>query len=141
MSASYEAELTMRKENPDFWKILRQLKQDGAEEIAQHGYQYVYETHEHCPLGARYGFAPKSEFVGLSLARQRTKIVAGMEILKREGVPTDVWMAPAHSFDAYTLMALVALGFGAATDDLSPQYTDECIDRAQRTAQGRVEDR
>ncbi len=106
-------------ENPDFWAIIRQLKEEGVVEISQHGYQHVYVTKRCGILGEKYGFAPQSEFVGLSYEEQFAKITAGQQILRREQLESDVWMAPGHSFDKVTLEALRMAGFKAVTDGLA----------------------
>ena len=38
--------------------------------------------------------------------------------MEQNGVSTDIWMAPNHSFDWATLKALQDLGFGAITDGI-----------------------
>ena len=57
--------LTVRANHPAFWSILRQLVAEEVVEIAQHGYQHVYETQGIGMLGRTSGFKPQSEFVGL----------------------------------------------------------------------------
>ena len=42
----------------------------------------------------------------------------GKEILKAHGLDTDVWMAPGHSFDRNTVLALKMLKFKAVTDGI-----------------------
>jgi len=103
----------------DFWTVLRQLRSDGLVEIAQHGYQHLYETRTAGLLGRSYGFSPQSEFAGLPRDRQEAKIRAGRAILEQQGLTTDVWMAPSHSFDVATLQALAGSGFGAVTDGIA----------------------
>ena len=111
--------LAVQESHPAFWQILRQLVAEGAVEVSQHGYQHLYETKRHGLLGRRYGFKAQSEFVGLPFEVQKRKIEAGQQILWREGLQTDVWMAPSHSFDRGTLKALVELGFLAVTDGIA----------------------
>lgn len=95
----------------DFWDLVRQL-QKGGWTIAQHGYRHIYET-------CRGGLIPvnkKSEFAGLSFAEQLVKIQKGKEILLSHGIKTDIFMAPAHSFDKNTLRALKQCHFKYITD-------------------------
>jgi predicted deacetylase len=95
----------------DFWERLRNWAGQGWS-IAQHGYQHVYCTSDAGLLRIN----PRSEFAGLSYETQREKLSLGREILKAQGLATDVFMAPAHSFDRDTLRALADLGFTSVTD-------------------------
>ena len=104
--------------NPDFWKIMRDMYSDGIVEFAQHGYQHLLYIRKHGLLKKIYGFQSKSEFVSLSYDEQYIKINKGKQILNDEGIFTDVWMAPAHSFDNTTLQVLVDLGFKAISDGI-----------------------
>lgn len=103
----------------DFWQVMRDLQCDGVVEFAQHGYRHLYVTNKEGILKKKYGFRPQSEFVGLPYDEQYRKVKAGQDILKREGIFTDVWMAPSNSFDAVTLKVLVDLGFNAVTDGIA----------------------
>ncbi len=105
--------------NQDFWKILRQLKNEGIVEISQHGYQHVYVTKKCGIFTEKFGFFPQSEFAGLSYEEQFAKIKAGQQILRRENLETDVWMAPNHSFDEVTVQVLADSGFKAITDGIA----------------------
>jgi predicted deacetylase len=113
-----DPQLDYGAENPDFWPILRQLKKENLVEISQHGYQHTYVTRL-CGLAEKYGVAPQSEFAGLPYAEQFAKITAGQQILRREKLESDIWMAPGHTFDEVTLKALAAAGFRAITDGLA----------------------
>jgi hypothetical protein len=55
----------------------------------------------------------------LSRAAQRHKIAAALEIFAREGVAPEVWVAPAHSFDAITLEELAEQGMRFVSDGYS----------------------
>lgn len=95
----------------DFWPWLRERAKAGWT-IAQHGYQHVYGTKDAGCLKINR----RSEFAGLPYDEQREKLRLGRELLGAQGLPTDVFMAPAHSFDALTLKALKELGFTTVTD-------------------------
>ena len=95
----------------DFWDYLKQLQKEGWV-IAQHGYCHIYQT-------KRMGVFPLnrlSEFAGLKYEEQLHKLQAGREILEAHGIKTDMFMAPAHSYDKNTLQALKATGFKKITD-------------------------
>ena len=47
-----------------------------------------------------------SEFAGLSLEEQRSKIRNGIQILREHGIEPQVFFAPAHSFDKNTIESL-----------------------------------
>ncbi|MDP4179700.1 MAG: DUF2334 domain-containing protein [Bacillota bacterium] len=114
-----DPKLMIEESKQDFWETMRRLQADGIVEICQHGYQHVYVNKEGGLLGPKYGFKAQSEFAGLSYEDQYKKIEAGKEILQREKIYTDVWMAPSHSFDNNTLKALYELGFRAVTDGIA----------------------
>lgn len=99
---------------PDFWSIMRALKEKGWS-IAQHGYKHLYLTQNAGMLGVNN----RSEFSGLSFQQQYDAIKKGQELLHQQALQTDIWMAPAHSYDENTLKALVALKFRYITDGYS----------------------
>lgn len=95
----------------DFWKYIRELKNDGYV-ISMHGMSHVYTT-------SNAGVFPLnkfSEFAGLSHDEQLELISYGVDIFNEHGIDTDIFMAPAHSFDKNTLAVLRELGFGKITD-------------------------
>ena len=96
---------------PGFWELKRQL-QDYGWSIAQHGYQHVYCSRHPGLITSR----PLSEFAGLPYAEQYQKIELGRTILQEQGIKTDIFMAPGHSFDTTTLQALKDCGFIYVTD-------------------------
>ncbi len=70
--------------------------------LALHGYDHRYIT-----KGS--GLVPlnnKSEFVGLTLEEQKEKIRKGWSIFQKEGISSDIWVAPSHTFDENTLKSL-----------------------------------
>lgn len=96
---------------PHFWENMRALKDSGWG-ISQHGYRHSIHTGD-CGL---LGISPRSEFAGRSYELQRDDLEKGQAILMREGIGTDVFMAPFHSYDSVTLTALKDLGFATLTD-------------------------
>lgn len=95
----------------DFWEYILQLQKDGWS-IAQHGCTHIYSTKKKgCfPLNAL------SEFAGRSYEEQYATLKQGKQVLEEHGIYTDMFMAPAHSYDKNTLKALKALGFTKLTD-------------------------
>lgn len=103
----------LKKSEPraDFWEYIKNLQDQGFV-VAMHGYNHVYTTRNPgmFPLG------DKSEFAGLSYQKQDEMIREGKRMLKANGIITDFFMAPSHSYDKYTLKALRTNGFHKITD-------------------------
>lgn len=95
----------------DFWEYIRGLQKDGWT-IAQHGYTHVYATNE----AGIFPLNHFSEFAGVEYSEQYEAIRLGQNILKENGIETDIFMPPAHSFDKYTLKALDNLCLRRVTD-------------------------
>ena len=100
----------------DYWEYLHTLQSEGWC-IAQHGYTHIYNTHKKgCfPLNAL------SEYAGNSYEDQYASLEKGQKILKEHEIHTDIFMAPAHSYDYNTLKALRELGFTKITDGFGRQ--------------------
>ena len=98
--------LCVDEKREDFWEYLLQLKNEGWM-IAQHGCTHIYSTKKKgCfPLNAL------SEFAGRPFEEQLTCLKCGKQILEGHGIFTDIFMAPAHSYDQNTLKALKEAGF------------------------------
>lgn len=103
--------LKIESNRSDFFILVRQWMSSG-DTIAQHGTYHVYDSEDSGLLGLQR----RSEFAGHAYNTQFKRIAQGKEILKREGVWQPYFMAPSHSFDRNTLMALHELGFLAITD-------------------------
>lgn len=112
--------LNCDREDPNFWQMIRSLQANGWT-IAMHGcyHQYVTKSSGLLANGGR------SEFAGLSYEEQYRKLEYGRDKLREQGVETDVFMAPSHSFDKNTIKALKELGFACITDGLTARpYTN-----------------
>lgn len=98
----------------DFWEYIKELQTQGYT-IAMHGYQHVFD------IQANGIVTPKkhSEFAGHSYELQYEKIKKGKEILLNHDIETNVFFAPAHSYDDNTLKALAANGFKYISDGKS----------------------
>lgn len=106
-----DPQLRQEPAEPRFWDRVREWQARGWT-IGLHGYQHTYVTKERGLIGSnRY-----SEFAGLPYPEQHRKLAAGMAILEREGVHPDLWVAPAHTFDAQTLEALRSFGIKTVSD-------------------------
>ena len=99
------------KEAGDFWEYIKELQEDGWC-IAMHGYQHIYTTSK----GGLFPLNHFSEFAGLPYEKQMKMLQQGTEILQRNGIVTDLFMAPAHSYDKNTIKALKELGYTKMTD-------------------------
>lgn len=99
------------KEAGDFWEYVKELQKNGWC-IALHGMQHRYTTKQ----GGLFPLNRFSEFAGVSYERQKEMLQEGTAVLKQHGIETDVFMAPAHSYDKNTLRALRELGYTRITD-------------------------
>ncbi|MDD4817139.1 MAG: DUF2334 domain-containing protein [Victivallaceae bacterium] len=81
-------------------------------EIAMHGYRHLYDSQNTGLLKA--GF--KSEFAGHHMEIQRQRIQDGLKIMQVRGFNPQIFMAPSHTFDLFTLAALFDAGFRYVTD-------------------------
>ena len=114
--ANQDTMLHIEKPRTDYWEYLHTLQSEGWC-IAQHGYTHIYNTHKKgCfPLNAL------SEYAGNSYEDQYASLEKGQKILKEHEIHTDIFMAPAHSYDYNTLKALKKLGFTKITDGFGRQ--------------------
>lgn len=105
--------LKVSQENKDFWGEVR-IWQARGWTIGLHGYQHRYVTQD----AGVVGINKRSEFSCLSLEEQTEKMRRALEIFEREGVKANVWVAPGHSFDETTLLALLSVGIKYLSDGL-----------------------
>lgn len=103
--------LVRSAERADFWRKVREWQARGWA-IGLHGFQHRYVTREPGILGLN----SRSEFAGLTLEEQREKIRQALAIFARNEVRADAWVAPAHSFDANTVLALRESGLRVISD-------------------------
>lgn len=108
--------------NPQFWSAVRSWQQRGWT-IGLHGYQHLASTED----GGILNVNPWSEFSGLSFEEQASKVRRALEIFEGYGVRPELWIAPAHSFDAITLRILRNAGIHCLSDGFSLYpYRDTC---------------
>lgn len=103
--------LNRNEKREDFWQYIKSLQEDGWV-IALHGYQHVYTTEG----GGCFPLNHFSEFVGVPYEKQVSMLEKGMAVLRENGIETDIFMAPAHSYDKNTLKALLKVGIRRMTD-------------------------
>ena len=102
-----------------FWEYIRLLEKEGFK-IAMHGYEHVFDIQSSGIVTPQ----KHSEFAGHPYEVQYDKIRKGKEILLTHGIETDIFFAPAHSYDDNTLKALCANGFKYISDGYSSKpYT------------------
>ena len=106
----------------DFWELIKSL-QDNGWGIAMHGYNHVYNQSN--PKTVICG-RKHSEFAGNDYFKQCEMIKNGKAILEGNGIFTDMFFAPAHSYDKNTLKALAANGFRYNIDGLSQKPYVQC---------------
>jgi predicted deacetylase len=95
-----------------FWKIINKLEKEYKWKVGIHGYEHKYVNEESGLLDIN-NF---SEFAGLEYNDQVLKIKKGIEIMNNHKLSTDLFIAPAHSFDNNTLIALKKSGVNSISD-------------------------
>jgi peptidoglycan/xylan/chitin deacetylase (PgdA/CDA1 family) len=106
-----DPKLVVSEPREDFWERARGWQARGWA-IGLHGYQHRYTN----PSGGIVNIHAGGEFAGHSVAEQRAKLEAGMEIFRAQGLVPEVWVAPGHAFDEVTVSILTELGIGAVSD-------------------------
>lgn len=110
-----DGRLRFETANPDFWDRVRQWQAWGWT-IGLHGYQHRYTSDKSGIVGVK----DASEFAGVSLREQCTRLRNGAKILRDQGVEPRVWVAPGHSFDGTTVTLLSEIGISCISDGLFP---------------------
>lgn len=87
--------------NEQFWEKVHTWINKGWT-IALHGYEHVYCTND----GGINPVNKSSEFAGVPLDEQKTKIRKGLKIFKEHGIEPKVFFAPSHTFDENTIEAI-----------------------------------
>jgi predicted deacetylase len=93
----------MVHDHPDeqFWDKARLWQQKGYR-LALHGCSHVYANTNSGIIGMN----KRSEFAGVALDQQKRMLTKGVRKFKEEGIVPEIFVAPAHSFDKNTLIAL-----------------------------------
>lgn len=94
---------TLFLEKPDakFWEQILSWQAEGWS-LGLHGYQHRFDSLK----GGLIPINRYSEFAGHPLAEQKQRLREGYRLLLGYGLKPEFWVAPAHSFDRFTLMAL-----------------------------------
>lgn len=95
----------------NFYEVMKELENEGYS-FAMHGYQHVYKTKS----GGIFPLNNYSEFAKIPYDKQKEMLVIGRKKMHKYGIDTDIFMAPAHSYDNNTLKALREAGFTKITD-------------------------
>ncbi len=103
--------LEVAPEDDGFWERARVWAARGWT-VAMHGYQHATVTDQPGVLGLH----GRSEFAGLTLEEQTSKVRAAMAIFEREGLRPEVFVAPNHAFDPATLRASRSVGIDTVSD-------------------------
>ena len=98
----------------DYWAYIRQLQKQKYT-IAMHGYTHLFDIQHKGLLTKRLD----SEFAGHPYDVQFRKIHEGKKLLEERGIYTNIFFAPAHSYDQVTLKALYDNGFKYLLDGKS----------------------
>ncbi len=109
-----DPDLLIDSPREDFWDYLKTLQQKGYK-LAMHGLYHKFDNECRGIVNNTY----HTEFAGHSYEVQFEKIRKGKDILLSHGIETNVFFAPAHSYDLNTIKALGANGFKYMSDGLS----------------------
>lgn len=108
-----DSRLEFERANPKFWERVRQWQSWGWT-IGLHGYQHRYTS----DLPGIVGIKDASEFAGISLREQCSRLRSAANIFRGQGVEPRVWVAPGHSFDTITITLLSEVGISCVSDGL-----------------------
>ena len=97
-----------------YYDYLRECKSYG-DKIAQHGFTHIYDSKKR----GFFGRSKCSEFAGHKIQEQIRRLKKGKLILQDEKLWEPIFMAPSHSFDMNTLLALKKVGFETVLDGIS----------------------
>jgi len=106
--------LKKEKSNPQFWERINELVNNGFT-VEMYGYQHKYVNKSGGLLKIHQG----SEFAQLPYDVQLEKIKKWKEILEKNGIKTDIFIAPGHSFDKNPIKALKTEGFKYLSDGIA----------------------
>lgn len=106
--------LDVDESNPGFLDMIKDCRNDGWM-IAMHGTYHIYTSRAKGIVTKR----PKSEYAGLKPEKQLDLIKIGKEKMISDGIDTDIFFAPGHSYDKNTLIALKQYGFKYISDGRS----------------------
>jgi predicted deacetylase len=103
--------LLLDRPGENFWDRARSWQRRGWT-LGLHGYQHRYLTRK----AGLYGRSAMSEFAGLPYEVQEIKLKNAIRIFHEHGIKPELWVAPAHSFDASTIDILLKMGVHIIND-------------------------
>ncbi len=103
--------LCMQEAKADFWDCIRQVEREGWT-IALHGYEHLYTTKK----SGSFPLNNFSEFAGVPYEKQGEMIRYGGQVFQEQGIHTDIFMPPGHTFDHNTVKVLLENGYTTITD-------------------------
>lgn len=109
--ANRDRSLAVGIKKEDYADWLKEKQRQGWV-IAMHGHDHIYTTKK----GGIFPLNRFSEFAGLDFAAQLDKLQEGVRAMQALNLRTEIFMAPAHSYDRNTLKALKMCGFRYITD-------------------------
>lgn len=110
-SWSVEVRDSVPQDIASFTAFLQAIRKKGWV-IAVHGYEHLYRT----KCGGIFPLNGYSEFAGCPYEDQLGRLSLAMKVMQELNIDTDIFMAPAHSFDGNTLTALYEVGIRSITD-------------------------
>jgi hypothetical protein len=111
---NHDPKLRIDAPNLEFWERARSWQSRGWI-IGQHGYKHLYDSTS--PGLVRWW--NQSELAGHSYEVQYSKLSAGLNRLRAEGLNPTAWVAPSHSFDVTTLQVLAKLEIRIISDGVN----------------------
>lgn len=90
-----------KRDEADFWRLVQEWHNRGYC-IAMHGYNHLYTNRNSGILK----ITKHSEYAGIPIEEQKRKLKLSQSVFEKYGIKPDVFVAPSHSFDKNTVMAL-----------------------------------
>ena len=95
--------LMLEERKKNFWEIVKNWE-NKKWQIAVHGHSHIY--HKVKKNNLIFPFYNRSEFGELSLEKQSSLIKESYNYFLKKGLNPMIWIAPSHTFDKNTLLAL-----------------------------------
>lgn len=99
--SNIDSNLIINEVDEKFWEKVNEWQLKGWQ-IALHGFDHGYISE----CSGILSINKTSEFAGVDINIQRKKIRDGLDIFSSNGIKTNIWIAPSHTFDDNTLDVL-----------------------------------